>query len=78
MIALDCDKHVWKGVCGEDGPAGIELGAAHRGLQEFIIGQMNAGRLLCMVHKKNEQDVLEVFDQRADMLLNREHLGPGA
>ena len=74
MIVLDCDNTLWKGVCGEDGPLGIEVTAPYRALQEFMIGQMNAGMLLCLCSKNNEKDVLDVFDQRTDMLLKREHL----
>lgn len=74
VIALDCDNTLWKGVCGEDGPFGIELGTPYRTLQEFMIGQMNAGMLLCLCSKNNESDALDVFDQRTDMLLKREHL----
>src|SRR4030095_1322952 len=74
VIALDCDNTLWKGVCGEDGPLGIEVTAPYQALQEFMIGQMNAGMLLCLCSKNNERDVLDVFDQRSDMLLKREHL----
>ena len=74
VIVLDCDNTLWKGVCGEEGPAGIELTAAHRALQEFMIGQMKAGMLLCLCSKNNERDVLDVFEQRNDMPLRREHL----
>ena len=74
VIVLDCDNTLWKGVCGEDGPSGIEVTPPYRALQEFMIGQMNGGMLLCLCSKNNENDVLEVFDQRTDMLLKREHL----
>ena len=74
VIVLDCDNTLWKGACGEEGPAGIEVTAAHRALQEFMIGQMNAGMLLCLCSKNNERDVLDVFEQRNDMPLRREHL----
>src|SRR5262249_43944856 len=74
VIVLDCDNTLWKGVCGEDGPCEIEVTAPFRTLQEFMIGQMNAGMLLCLCSKNNEKDVLDVFDQRTDMLLKREHL----
>jgi len=73
VIVLDCDNTLWKGVCGEDGPLGIEVTAPYRTLQEFMIGQMNAGMLLCLCSKNNEKDVLDVFDQRTDMLLKRGH-----
>lgn len=74
VIVLDCDNTLWKGVCGEDGAMGIEVPAPYRALQEFMIGQIKAGMLLCLCSKNNETDVLQVFDQRTDMLLQREHL----
>lgn len=74
VIVLDCDNTLWKGICGEDGPRGIELTEPYRALQEFMVAQMNAGRLLCLCSKNNEKDVLDVFDHRADMPLKREHL----
>ena len=74
VIVLDCDNTLWKGVCGEDGPLGVEVTAPYRALQEFMIGQMNAGMLLCLCSKNNEKDALDVFDQRTDMLLKPEHL----
>jgi FkbH-like protein len=43
-------------------------------LQEFMIDQMSAGMLLCLCSKNNEKDALDVFDQRTDMPLKREHL----
>ena len=74
VIVLDCDNTLWQGVCGEDGVDGIEVTEGHRALQEFMIGQMNAGMLLCLCSKNNEADVLEVFERRADMRLKRSHL----
>ncbi len=74
VIVLDCDNTLWKGVCGEDGPQGIAIGKRYRALQRFMLEQMNAGMLLCLCSKNNEKDVLDVFDQRPDMLLQREHL----
>ena len=74
VIVLDCDNTLWNGVCGEDGPLGIEVTQPYSALQEFMVGQMNAGMLLCLCSKNNEKDVLDVFDQRTDMPLKREHL----
>ena len=39
-----------------------------------MIRQSEAGMLLCLCSKNNEADVFEVFDQRAEMLLNREYV----
>jgi FkbH-like protein/FkbM family methyltransferase len=73
-IVLDCDNTLWQGVCGEDGPLGIDVSMPYRRLQEFMIGRLQAGMLLCLCSKNNERDVLDVFEQRADMVLKREHL----
>ena len=74
VIVLDCDQTLWKGVCGEDGADGIVIDLPRRRLQEFMIEQMNAGMLLCLCSKNVEEDVWAVFDQRADMPLQRDHI----
>jgi FkbH-like protein/FkbM family methyltransferase len=74
VIVLDCDNTLWNGVCGEVGPMGVEVDPPHRALQEFVVGQMNAGKLLCLCSKNNESDVMAVFDKRDDMVLKRKHL----
>ena len=74
VVVLDCDNTLWKGVCGEDGPMGVEISEPYRALQEFMIGQMNAGMVLCLCSKNNEKDALDVFEQRTDMPLKRHHL----
>jgi FkbH-like protein len=43
-------------------------------LQEFIIRQQAAGKLICLCSKNQEEDVFAVFDQHPDMLLQRHHL----
>src|SRR5439155_351282 len=74
VIAVDCDETLWKGVCGEVGPQGVELDAPRLALQAFLVAQQNAGALLCLCSKNAEEDVWEVFDRRPDMPLRREHL----
>lgn len=74
VIALDCDMTLWNGVCGEDGALGIEIDGPRRTLQEFMVTQHDTGMLLCLCSKNNEADVVQVFDQRSDMALQREHL----
>ena len=74
VIALDCDQTLWKGVCGEDGPAGVTVDLPHMALQEFMAAQHDAGMLLCLCSKNNEQDVWEVFRCQADMPLKRDQL----
>ena len=77
VIVLDCDDTLWKGACGEDGPRGIRITKAHRALQEFVVELAEAGVLVCLCSKNNERDVFDVFDQRNDMVLKREHLTAG-
>jgi amino acid adenylation domain-containing protein/FkbH-like protein/FkbM family methyltransferase len=74
VIVLDCDHTLWKGVCAEDGVAGISIDPARKALQEFMVAQHDAGRLICLCSKNQEADVFEVFDRRDDMVLRREHL----
>ena len=74
VIALDCDNTLWKGVCGEDGVSGIEITEGHKELQKFMVAQINAGMIICLCSKNNEEDVFEVFDKREDMILKRENL----
>ncbi|MEH2195513.1 MAG: amino acid adenylation domain-containing protein [Nostoc sp.] len=74
VIALDCDHTLWSGICGEDEVGGVKINAPYRALQEFIIAQQAAGKLICLCSKNQEEDVLAVFDQHPDMLLQRHHL----
>lgn len=74
VIVLDCDQTLWKGVCGEDGPLGIEIDPPRKMLQEFIVGQCSAGMLICLCSKNNEEDVNEVFEYHPEMPLKQEHI----
>nr|VFK29257.1 MAG: HAD-superfamily phosphatase, subfamily IIIC/FkbH-like domain-containing protein/amino acid adenylation domain-containing protein [Candidatus Kentron sp. MB]VFK34225.1 MAG: HAD-superfamily phosphatase, subfamily IIIC/FkbH-like domain-containing protein/amino acid adenylation domain-containing protein [Candidatus Kentron sp. MB]VFK76359.1 MAG: HAD-superfamily phosphatase, subfamily IIIC/FkbH-like domain-containing protein/amino acid adenylation domain-containing protein [Candidatus Kentron len=74
VIVIDCDNTLWHGVRAEEGLTGIHLSAPHLALQRFMIAQQQAGKLLCLCSKNREEDVLDVLDRRADMLLRREHL----
>ena len=74
VIVLDCDYTLWSGICGEDGVAGVKIEPNYRSLQEFIIRQQAAGKLICLCSKNQEEDVFAVFDQHPDMLLKRHHL----
>jgi amino acid adenylation domain-containing protein/FkbH-like protein len=73
VIVLDCDQTLWAGVCGEDGPKGIRLDPSRQALQEFMRAQHEAGMLLCVSSKNNEEDVAAVFSQRMEMPLRRDH-----
>jgi len=74
VIVLDCDNTLWKGVCGEDGPAGITIDRSRQALQEFVVEQQQGGKLICLCSKNNEEDVFAVFDRHREMPLKRHHL----
>ena len=72
VIAVDCDNTLWAGICGEDGPEGVSLDPPRR-LHEKLIEQRDAGMLLTMVSKNNEQDVLDTFAAHPEFPLKLEH-----
>lgn len=74
VILLDGDQTLWSGICGEDGPFGVQIDPARKAIQEFMVQQHNAGLLLCLCSKNNEDDVFDVFERRTDMTLKRDHL----
>jgi amino acid adenylation domain-containing protein/FkbH-like protein/thioester reductase-like protein len=74
VIAIDCDNTLWKGICGEDGAAGVELTPAHLEFQKMLVRQHDAGILLCLCSKNNPSDVDAVFTNRPEMPLRDEHL----
>ena len=74
VIVLDCDNTLWSGVCGEDGATGVKINFAYRAFQEFILAQQEAGKLICLCSKNQEEDVFAVFEQHGDMLLKKHHL----
>jgi len=73
VIAVDCDGTLWGGVCGEDGPDGVDVEGPYRALQRFLVDQHDDGMLLCLCTKNNEDDVLEVFRRRPEMPLRLDH-----
>lgn len=74
VIVLDCDNTLWQGICGENGPLGVKVDSAYQALQEFMVAQHTAGRLLCLCSKNSEPDVFEVFAHHPQMPLKREHI----
>lgn len=72
VIALDCDNTLWKGTCGEDGPEGVIIDSARRGLQQFMLARRDAGLLLTLASKNNFEDVEETFRAHPEMPLKWE------
>lgn len=73
VVVLDCDETLWAGVCGEDGPQGVVLDEPRRALQEFILAQHQAGMLLALCSKNNDEDVVETFRAHPEFPLRLEH-----
>ncbi|MFD9735676.1 HAD-IIIC family phosphatase [Umezawaea sp. NPDC059074] len=70
VVVLDCDNTLWTGVCGEDGPLGVEVDAGHRRVQEFLLDQRSRGKLLCLCSRNEDADVRAVFEQNPGMGLS--------
>lgn len=71
VVALDCDQTLWKGVCGEDGPLGVQFSKNRLALHEFILKLRDQGMFLALCSKNSQEDVTKVFGQRDEMLLKR-------
>ncbi len=74
VIVVDCDNTLWRGVCAEQGPQGVEVTPSHRALQAWLVAQVDAGRLVCLASRNEPADVDAVFAQNAGMLLRPEHV----
>ncbi|WP_027534939.1 HAD-IIIC family phosphatase [Bradyrhizobium sp. WSM3983] len=74
VLVLDCDNTLWRGVVGEDGVDGIAIPPSFAYLQKFALGLQAQGVLICLASKNVERDVLDVLEQRRDMLLKPEHI----
>jgi FkbH-like protein len=74
VLVLDCDNTLWSGVVGEDGVDGISFPRPLLDLQRFAVDAQANGTLLCLASKNTEQDVLDVFEKRAEMVLKTEHV----
>lgn len=73
VVAVDLDNTLWRGICGEDGPAGVVLDPPRRRLHEFLLAQRDAGMLLVIASKNNYGDVLDTFNAHPEFPLRLEH-----
>jgi FkbH-like protein len=74
VLVLDCDNTLWQGVLGEDGPEGVRVSSGYFYLQSFVVKQYEAGVLICLCSKNDENDVLEFFDKNPTIPLKKSHL----
>ena len=79
VLILDCDNTIWGGVVGEEGTYGIKIGTDGEGLmfqdfQKEIIDLKNQGLILAISSKNNEKDVMEVFKNNDQMILQKKDI----
>ena len=77
LMVVDLDNTLWGGVVGEVGAQGIELSDEHTGLiykdvQRQLMRMKDAGVLLAIASKNNEQDAQAPFRENAHMVLHLE------
>lgn len=78
-LVLDLDNTLWKGVLGEDGPDGIQVGEDYPGkaflyFQESLIELSENGVILTVCSKNNEADVFEVWEKNPFVKLNQKYI----
>ena len=77
-LVVDLDNTLWKGVVGEDGPMGVEVGPGSAVGEAFLSHQFairalkHRGIMLAICSKNNPSDVDELFLQRTDMPLKKD------
>ena len=78
VLVTDLDNTLWKGVVGEDGLEGIQIGPgsphgeAHAGLQQYLLDLKSRGILLAVASKNNPEDACLPFQEHPHMLLRME------
>ena len=78
VLVVDLDNTLWGGVIGEDGVAGIQIGAEYPGapyqaLQRALLDLARRGILLAICSKNNLDDALEALQNHPGMLVRPAH-----
>ena len=78
VLVTDLDNTLWKGVIGEDGVDGIQVGSDYAGapfleLQRAILGLRHRGILLAIASKNNREEAYAALARHPNMLLRPEH-----
>lgn len=76
-LVLDLDNTLWSGILGEDGIEGISFDGDYPGKafaiwQEGLKHLKESGIILAICSKNNEEDVMQVWEQRPNMVLKSE------
>jgi len=77
-LVVDLDNTLWGGVIGEEGMAGIQVGAEYPGavyqaLQRAVLDVARRGVILAICSKNNLEDAMEVLQNHPGMLLRPSH-----
>lgn len=78
VLVVDLDNTLWGGVIGEDGMAGIQVGAeypgaAYQALQRALMDLTRRGILLAICSKNNLDDAMEALQNHPGMLVRPSH-----
>lgn len=78
-IVLDCDNVLWGGIITEEGIENIKLdsngyGRRYKEFQSFILALYYCGIILAICSKNDLDDVMAVFDNHSEMVLQKEHI----
>ncbi len=78
VVVVNLDNTLWGGVIGEDGMAGIKVGAeypgaAYQALQRVLLDLSRKGILLAVCSKNNLDDAMEALEKHPGMLVRAKH-----
>ncbi len=73
VIVADCDQTLWTGNA-QLGPAAVEVDGPRVLLQDFLIAQQKAGKILCLVGKGQKHFIDSVLESNASMRLGPQDL----
>eukprot|EP00929_Paragymnodinium_shiwhaense_P023158 TRINITY_DN14578_c0_g1_i2.p1 TRINITY_DN14578_c0_g1~~TRINITY_DN14578_c0_g1_i2.p1 ORF type:complete len:1499 (+),score=434.39 TRINITY_DN14578_c0_g1_i2:423-4499(+) len=66
VFVVDCDQSIWGGVCSEEQTQKLNMSGVFHDLQSRLAALSQAGRLVCLCSRNQEQDVLGVFEERQE------------
>lgn len=77
-LVVDLDNTLWGGIIGEDGMAGIKVGAEYPGaafqsLHRALLDLSRRGILLAICSKNNLDDAMEALEKHPGMLVRPKH-----
>ncbi len=69
VIVLGCDNILW-----EQQSSSVVINQQHAFLQNFMIAQQDAGRILCLSSTSPEEDIAATFEKNSAMILGWQHI----